>query len=131
MTETEFSEEATRLLGEQRRMITEGNQAVQDLRALLTRFESAPPQEGPAGPQGPAGKPGDIGPQGETGPEGPTGPQGPAGPPADLQPLVALETDLRGRVEALTAEARATLERIEVQASAATTAVHLLIGSRT
>lgn len=134
MTETEFSEEATRLLAEQRRVVMEGTQAVQDLRALLARFESAGPLPGPPGPQGPQGEPGEQGPQGKAGPKGPAGPQGPGGPPADLQLLeeqvVALESDLRGRLEALLAEARATVERIEVQASAATTAVHVLIGDR-
>ena len=186
MTETEFSEEAARLLAEQRRVVAEGAQAVEDLRALLARFEASPPQPGPAGPQGepgpqgeigpagpagpqgepgpqgregipgdvgpqgkagpkgptgpqgevgpqgPEGLPGDVGPQGQAGPEGPAGPQGVPGPPADLTPFearfAALEGEVRERVDALTAEARATLGRVEMQASTALTALEILGG---
>lgn len=119
MTENEFSEQAAALLEEQRRMIAEGAQAVQDLRALVARFEDLTPEPGPPGPAGADGAP---------------GAPGPAGPPADLtaveERLAELDRHYSERATALTAEARATLERIEMDASAATTAVHILVGER-
>ena len=119
--------------------LREGVQTVRDLRELHDRFSAMKPKEGPAGPQGKPGvkgkdgKPGRDGKDGrdgKPGKDGTDGRDGVDGQTPDLAPFedrfAALEAEARERVQAMVADATATLNRIELSGSAAVTALQRL-----
>lgn len=145
MTQSEPGAELETLRAEYRRLIVEAEQAVQDLRALHTRLAQVKPQRGPKGPPGPAA---DLAPFREafaqleqetreridallarvSTPAPVPVPEAQDGvPPDDVEELLdRLRRETGARVDALIAEARATLNRIEHQASSALTALSVL-----
>lgn len=114
MTEQEQAE-AQALLGRLRASAAEASQLIDDLRTLKTRFEVFVPIAGPQGPRG------------EKGADGKDGAAGPAPDLTEFENRFAeLERRCTERTEGVIGEAKATLNRIEMQASAALTALTVL-----
>lgn len=105
MTEQELAE-ARALIQELRATLRSAQVAVDDLIDLKARFETVQPQPGPPGPQGEKGERGEKGEKGED---------------ADIesfeQRFARLESEAAERLTALTADARAAVNRLEEQAA--------------